>query len=159
MGPHEKREGNKNGSALSAASKHIMSLLPEHDDAQENTVNHIVIDSQDEAVKRFFLSLPVEPQGSIVELNGQAVACVVPPPKSMNGSAGEWNDAKNERRCDLIDREFQGPPLTPAEMAELAVLQDEMLRYRQRVAPLPIEDARRLHQELLARVAAQGSSK
>lgn len=60
-----------------------------------------------------------------------------------------WSDAKNNRRCDLIDREFDGPPLTPGEIVELAELQDEMLRHRQRVAPIPIEDARRLHQELL----------
>ena len=32
--------------------------------------------------------------------------------------------------------------------AELARLQDEMLRHRQRVAPLPLEDARRLHDGL-----------
>lgn len=120
-------------------------------------MNHILLDTQDEAVKRFFLSLPADSQGAVVELNGHAVACVLPPPKAMNGAAEEWTDAKNDRRCDLIDREFDGPPLTPAEMVELAGLQDEMLRYRQRVAPLPIEDARRLHQELLAKVAAQES--
>ena len=124
---------------------------------KETAVNHIVLDSQDEAVKRFFLSLPDDSQGSVVELNGHAVACVLPPPKAMNGATEAWSDAKNNRRCDLIDREFDGPPLTPAEVVELAGLQAEMLRYRQRVAPLPIEDARRLHQELLTRVAAQES--
>jgi len=116
---------------------------------KDTAVNHIAIDAQDEAVKRFFLSLPAEPEGSVVELNGQVVACLVPPPKSMNGATEAWSDAKNERRCALIDREFDGPPLTPAEKVELAGLQEEMLRYRQRLAPLPIEDARRLHQELL----------
>jgi hypothetical protein len=120
-------------------------------------MNHILLDKQDEAVKRFFLSLPVDSQGSVVELNGQAVACVLPPPKATNGTTEAWTDAKNNRRCDLIDREFDGPSLTPAEVVELAGLQEEMLRYRQRVAPLPIEDARRLHHELLARVAAQES--
>jgi hypothetical protein len=126
---------------------------------KENAMNHILLDKQDEAVKRFFLSLPADAQGSVVELNGHAVACVLPPPKAMNGTTEEWNDAKNERRCDLIDREFNGPALTAAEMVELAGLQEEMLRYRQRVAPLPIEDARRLHQELLARVAGKDSPK
>jgi hypothetical protein len=121
-------------------------------------VNHILLEKQDEAVKRFFLSLPADAQGSVVELNGQAIACVLPPPKATNGSTEAWTDAMNNRRCDLIDREFDGPPLTPAEVVELANLQEEMLRYRQRVAPLPIEDARRLHQELLARVTAQDSS-
>jgi hypothetical protein len=78
---------------------------------------------------------------------------------SLDGTTEEWSDAKNNRRCDLIDREIDGPPLTPAEVVELAGLQEQMLRYRQRVAPLPIEDARRLHQELLARVAAQEAPK
>jgi hypothetical protein len=127
-------------------------------DHEETVVNHILLDSQDEAVQRFFLALPADSQGSIVELNGHAVACVLPPP-ATNGATGEWTDAKNNRRCDLIDREFDGPPLTPREVVELAGLQDEMLRYRRRVAPLPIEDARRLHQELLAKVAAQETPK
>ena len=122
-------------------------------------MNHIVLESQDEAVQRFFLSQTVDAQGVIVEYRGQAVACVLPPPKQSNGTTtGEWTDAKNERRCELIDRKFDGPPLTPEEMLELAGLQEEMLRYRDRIAPLPIEDARRLHQELLARLAAQKSS-
>ena len=124
---------------------------------KETAVHHILLDSQDEAVKRFFLSLAVDAQGSVVELNGHAVACVLPPPKETNGTLEGWTDAKNNRRCDLIDREIDGPPLIPAEIAELATLQEEMLRYRQRVAPLPIEDARRLHQELLAKVSAQDS--
>ena len=40
---------------------------------------------------------------------------------------------------------------------ELAGLQQEMLRYRDRVAPLPIEYARKLHQELLNRAKAAHS--
>jgi hypothetical protein len=64
----------------------------------------------------------------------------------------QWTDAKNERRCALIDRKY-ADGLTAAEAAELAVLQEQMLRYRQRVAPLPLEHARRLHQELLAKAA------
>jgi hypothetical protein len=54
------------------------------------------------------------------------------------------------RRCDLIDREIDGT-LAPAEAVELKRLQAEMLRYRRRVVPLPLEDARNLLQELLAK--------
>ncbi len=122
-------------------------------------MNQILLESQDEAVQRFFLSLSDDAQGSVIKLNGQTVACVMPPPKPTNGTKEAWSDAKNNRRCDLIDRQFDGPPLTPAEVVELAGLQDEMLRHRQRVAPIPIEDARRLHQELLAKVTAQESAK
>jgi hypothetical protein len=118
-------------------------------------MNHIALEQQDEAVKRFVLSLPIDQQGSVLELNGQAVALIVPPLKAATNGDEPWTDAKNERRCDLIDREYAGG-LTPAEAAELVVLQDQMLRYRQRVAPLPLEDARRLHQELLAKAAQSG---
>jgi hypothetical protein len=62
-----------------------------------------------------------------------------------------WTDAKNQRRCDLIDRKYAGG-LTQNEARELAWLQALMLRYRQRNAPLPIEAARRLYEELLAAV-------
>jgi hypothetical protein len=67
-----------------------------------------------------------------------------------------WTEAKNQRRCHLIDRKYaQG--ITPRETRELARLQALMLRHSRRVAPLPIDDARRLYQELLAAVAASRS--
>src|SRR5260370_23913840 len=121
-------------------------------------MNHVSIDNQDENVKRFVLSLSADRGGSVLELNGRAVACVVPPSRAMNGSGGEeeeeWNDAKNARRADLIRQKHAGG-IAPAELVELAGLQEEMLRYRQKIAPLPLDDARRLHQELLARAVAQ----
>jgi hypothetical protein len=69
---------------------------------------------------------------------------------------GTWTEAKNQRRCELIDRKYVGS-LTPVETRELARLQAQMLRHRQRVAPLPLEDARRLYQELLAGAIASRS--
>jgi hypothetical protein len=115
-------------------------------------VQHISLDSQEDAVKRFILSLPAERDGSVLELNGRAVARVLPVrPADVRGAdaEGDWTEAKNARRCALIDREIAGT-LAPEEEAELDRLQREMLRHRRRVAPLPLEDARRLHQELLA---------
>jgi hypothetical protein len=122
----------------------------------EFAMNHISLDNQDETVKQFVLSLSAEPGGSVLELNGRAVACIVPPSHSMNGSANaeEWTDAKNARRAELIKRKHAAG-LTSTELVELAGLQEAMLRYRQEVAPLPLDDARKLHQELLTRVAAQ----
>jgi hypothetical protein len=119
-------------------------------------MKHVKLDAQEESIKRFVLGLTVDPGGSVLELNGKAVACVIPPPKSVRGdsTAEEWTEKKNNRRCDLIDREIDGT-LTPVEAVELQELQEEMLRYRHRVAPLPLEDARKLHQELLARAAAK----
>jgi hypothetical protein len=63
---------------------------------------------------------------------------------------GEWNDDKNARRSALIDKEIEGS-LTSAERVELEVLQKQAVAHRDRIAPLPIEGARKLHQQLLAR--------
>jgi hypothetical protein len=108
-------------------------------------------------VKQFVLNLAGDPSGSVLELNGQPVACVVPPPKGINGdSTPEWTDAQNARRIELINKKH-AEGLSPTEHVELGGLQEEMLRFRQKVAPLPLEDARRLHQELLVQAAAQKS--
>lgn len=61
-----------------------------------------------------------------------------------------WTDDLNARRCMLIDRELKGE-LTAAEKAELGELQERMLRYRDLVAPLPLDAARKLHAKLVAR--------
>lgn len=110
-------------------------------------MNHIVLDTQDESVKRFFLTLPANAQGAVVELNGLALACVVP---VVAAGDGEWTEAKNERRCVLIEKEIDGD-LTTAEAIELHALQQAMLNYRNKVAPLPIAAIRKLHDELLAK--------
>ena len=62
----------------------------------------------------------------------------------------QWTKEKNGRRCDLIDKEIDGIILSD-EQEELSILQKEMREYVNRVAPLPIEDARQLHKELLAK--------
>jgi hypothetical protein len=112
-------------------------------------VTSIDLNLQADAVQEFFRSLPADPQGAVVELNGRAVARVLPV-RAAGADDGVWTDGKNERRCLLIDREITGS-LTPEEAEELARLQQEMLAYRRRVAPLPLDDARRLHQELLTK--------
>jgi hypothetical protein len=121
-------------------------------EGREPDVQHINLDRQGEAVKQFFLALPIDPEGSVVELQGHAVARVLP----LNGArtgfehAGPWTEAKNARRCTLVDREIEGT-ITSDEAAELAVLQEQMLRERRRLAPVPLDDLRRLHQELLSK--------
>jgi hypothetical protein len=121
-------------------------------------MTHVSLDGQDENVKQFVLGLTDDPSGSVVELNGQPVACVVPPPKLSNGTAGAegWTEEKNARRVALIERKHAAG-LSAAEHVELAGLQEEMLRYRRKVAPLPLDESRRLHQELLAQAAAQNT--
>lgn len=110
-------------------------------------MHRIALDDQDEAVKRFVLSLALDSQGTLLELDGKPVVWVVSAVDVRRQGDGEepWTKEKNERRC--------AGGLTPAEALELAQLQAQMLRWRQRVAPLPLEDARRLHQELLEKAA------
>jgi len=62
--------------------------------------------------------------------------------------ADDWTEEKNARRFALIDKKIAGQ-LTPAEAAELSTLQREMDFFLQRVAPLPIEAVRALHEQLL----------
>lgn len=60
---------------------------------------------------------------------------------------GEWTEAKNSRRFELIDREITGT-LSAAEAIELRTLQHEIDDYLRRVAPLPLGAARELHEQL-----------
>lgn len=57
---------------------------------------------------------------------------------------------KNRRRAELVDRQIAGR-LADEELAELELLQQQMRAYREKVAPLPLEDTRRLHAELMER--------
>jgi hypothetical protein len=113
-------------------------------------MKHVRLDGQEESIKRFVLALTVDPDGAVLELDGQPVACVVPAPRPASGgsTSDEWTEEKNQRRCELIDQEIDGA-ISPAEAVELRQLQDEMLRYQNRVAPWPIASARKLHRELL----------
>ncbi len=119
-------------------------------------MNHIVLDKEDEAVKRFVLSLPVGANGAVLELNGRAVACVVPFVEERLEKQTAWSEVKNARRCALIDKEIGGT-LSAGEAVELHCLQREMSAYRRKVAPLPLREARELRQKLLAKVR-HGSS-
>lgn len=113
-------------------------------------MHYVALDSQDEVVRGFILSLPLDPQGSVLELGGRAVAWVLPASSVPTDGEEPWTEVKNGRRCELIDRKCSGT-LTPVETVELARLQEQMLRHRQRPAPLPLEDARCVHHELLAK--------
>jgi PAS domain S-box-containing protein len=60
----------------------------------------------------------------------------------------EWSEAKNARRCELIDRKIQNT-LSTREAAELDKLQEALRAYIDRVAPLPMEGPQKLHAELV----------
>ena len=69
-------------------------------------------------------------------------------------SEREWTEKKNQRRCHLVDKDIDGT-ISVAEKIELDQLQAEMLAYRRKVVPLPLEDLRKLHQELLHQASDQ----
>jgi len=118
-------------------------------------MKHVSIDSQDDSVKTFVLTLASEPLGFVLELAGKPVARMMPPLDVRNGTsstADPWTEFKNDRRCELIDKEI-GDTLSIAERHELEDLQEQMLRYRHRVAPLPLSHARQLLEKLEKRAA------
>src|SRR5262245_51586744 len=102
-------------------------------------MKHLNLDDQDEQIKRFVRSLAASPEGILLELDGRPVAFVVGPARTSRKKHNpeSWTDEKNDRRCDLIDKEYEGT-LTPAERAELAELEEELLAYRDHLAPIPI---------------------
>ncbi len=63
-------------------------------------------------------------------------------------ATGEWSDAKNDRRIDLIDKDVLGT-IQPAERSELELLTLEMRAHRRRVMPIPMNGAQKLLQQLL----------
>ena len=117
-------------------------------------MNHIRLDSLPESVRKFIRGLSAVPGGSVIEDNGEPVVRVTPIPKPTNGSGSdnEWTEAKNRRRCDLIDREIDGT-LTSDERVELDGLQGELDRYVDKVAPLPLAPLRRLRERLVRKAA------
>jgi hypothetical protein len=78
---------------------------------------------------------------SVMELLGRVAV-------ESRSARASWNDALNQRRFALIDKEIQGS-LTPAENVELAGLTRIMRDHVDSEANLPLEGARALHRKLL----------
>jgi hypothetical protein len=57
---------------------------------------------------------------------------------------GAWDEIKNARRCELIDKDLQGE-IDEAERRELELLTRLLRLHRQKSAPLPIVGATQLH--------------
>lgn len=110
------------------------------------------IDRQPAAVKHFFGTL--SPGVSEFTINGKAVTIRVTPgdrdtewTEEKNGSE-KWTPERNARRCALIDKQFDGG-LTIEETEELAALTSAMRKHVNEVAPVPLEETRKLYRELL----------
>ena len=66
-----------------------------------------------------FVQLTSEPGGTVIELEGRAVVCVVPMPSGGDTDDGPWTPTKHDRRCELVDKEMAGT-LELSEAVELA---------------------------------------
>ena len=108
-------------------------------------MNHVNLNTATDAVREVILSFKAN--GTVFELDGRPIACLIPPPTQPD-DAPEWTVAKNARRFYLIDKEIDGT-IAIEESVELEKLQEQMGRWLDRVAPLPMEHARKLHRELL----------
>jgi hypothetical protein len=82
-------------------------------------MKHITIDDQDERVRQFIRSLPIEPDGVELELAGQVVCKVI---SSHQLSDGE-RDAVLKRGWELIERARQRNQGVPAKIIEREVRQ------------------------------------
>jgi len=85
--------------------------------------------------------------GTVIERGGTPVGRWVPI-STPTPDDGEWTDAKNHRRCELIDRIIEGT-ITAEERDELDLLKRQLRSHVRAVAPLPLDEARELHQGLL----------
>ena len=110
----------------------------------------------EEPVKRFLEGVVTAEETPAVEMNGLRVHFVVVPILGNGHLDDPWTPEKNQRRCDLIDKEIDRS-ITSTERVELANLKQQLRRYVNKVAPLPIDAARKLHAELLEK-AAQAES-
>jgi hypothetical protein len=110
------------------------------------------LDGYTDEIKEFVRRLSTQSDGAALQLEGRTVVFVLPAP-SDNGKDEEWTDAKNDRRYVLIDKKINGT-LTIEEAVELEHLQQALLRERQRIAPLPLEATRALHEDLLRKAQA-----
>jgi hypothetical protein len=70
----------------------------------------------------------------------------------------EWTAEKNHRRHELVDKDIDGT-ITEREQKELKILQAELVTYRQKVAPLPLEDFRKMHDALFDKATADANTK
>ena len=118
-------------------------------------VRVIPVDLPDPDLKRFFESVEPTPEGAVYQVAGGEVYFVKR--REDHPTYDGWTDVKNDRRADLIDRKVAGT-ITPNEETEFGDLQEQMLRYRDKVAPRPLEELRQLHERLLEVAKQKGAT-
>lgn len=116
-------------------------------------MNTIRMETIPEPMREFIRSTARPLEGTVFEEDGLPAYRLIAYAKPTAGTPHpEWTPADNDRRCDLIDKDIDGR-LTPDERVELEALQLRLRQYVNKVAPLPLEPLRKLHQELLEQAA------
>jgi hypothetical protein len=110
-------------------------------------MTEVDVDSREESVRRFVLSLPTDPDGAWLRVNGKTLFRVIPVSSWDATAKTAWTRQQNARRSLLIDKEFLGA-ITTSEATELEDLQEQLRRFRREVAPLPLAETRRMLEEL-----------
>ncbi|MGH7137988.1 MAG: hypothetical protein ACREHD_19740 [Pirellulales bacterium] len=85
---------------------------------------------------------------SAVQLIRVAVDRFVSEEEAASVANGTWSEEGEKRRRDLIDKDISGT-ISAAELVELSRLDQLANEHFDRIAPPPIEGARRLHDRLM----------
>jgi hypothetical protein len=107
-------------------------------------------DQVEESVRRFMEHLEPSKEASVFQAPGKKVYLVVRADIRPTKPEGRWTKAKNNRRCELIEKEID-EKITPEEVVELDDLTQQMRRHINRVAPLPIAALERALGELVVK--------
>jgi hypothetical protein len=95
-------------------------------------VKRIDLNKQSEAIKQFIKAQIADPEGTVIELNGEAVARIVSMQPAHPGKSGSlWSSDQEDRREFLIERELENS-LTPEEAEELRLLHRQLHAYTNR---------------------------
>src|SRR4051812_13990703 len=83
-----------------------LSSLP-HSDQREAPMTHVNLDTQPEVVRQFVLALARSSDGTLLELGGRPVACLVPPPRA---DSRDWPPGYFDLAGSIDDETFVRPP-------------------------------------------------
>ncbi len=110
-------------------------------------MSEIDVETQGESVLQFLMSLPLDPDGTGVRVNGETRFKIVAVSTPPTESATSWTEDRIGRRAILIEKDIAGS-ITSSETEELEELQVGLRRFRRTFAPLPQREVRRRLEDL-----------
>ena len=119
-------------------------------------MTHISLDGADESVKRFVLAMASEPNGAVLEMDGKTVAFVVTFSPGLRG--GSLDRGEEPRAAVTSSTAGTRAGSRPRRRSNWRGCRTRCCATASALRPLPLEDARRLHQELLTRAGTAGGA-